>query len=173
MTIVPGDLFEVALIVPDLEKAMHEFHDAFGYTFSPILEGHLSLRDSEGNDDDPPLRMVVTREVEPQLELVEAQAGTVLEAAKGTGLHHLGYYVDDLVAASAGLTTLGMPLQAAGTAMGEAPDGWVYHRMGDGTVIELVARDRADLRRQWTAGSLPDSPLANRLVPAPQGLGGP
>ena len=170
--ISPGDLFEICLIVPRLEDAMAELHAAFGYTFSPILEGVLPMRDANG-DSQPPLRMTVSREVAPQIELVEAQPGTPLEAARGTGLHHLGYYVDDLRGESYRLASLGIALASAGRANGEAPDGWVYHSMSDGTVIELVDRERAPLRKMLTDGAMPDSPLASRLIPAPDGLGGP
>ena len=43
MTISPDDLFEIALVVPNLEEAIEHFHHAFGYTFSPIVEGVLPL----------------------------------------------------------------------------------------------------------------------------------
>lgn len=171
MTISPRDLFEVALIVPNLEAAMHHFHDAFGYTFSSILEGVLPMRDASGQDSSPPLRMVVSREL-PYLELVEAQPGTPLAAPAGTGLHHLGYYVDDLRGETERLQALGCDLQAAGVADGQSPEGWVYVRMHDGTVVELVDRTSAPLRTMWVQGRLPDSPMARRLVPAPAGLGG-
>lgn len=172
MTTNPGDLFEIALIVPDLEAAMEHFHRAFGYTFAPILEGVLPMEHANGDVSQPPLRMAVSREVSPQLELVEAQPGTALEAPAGTGLHHLGYYVDDLSGESERLASLGIGLEHSGTANGESPDGWVYHRMPDGTIIELVDRERAPLRKMLTEGRMPDSPLASRLIPVPEGLGG-
>jgi methylmalonyl-CoA/ethylmalonyl-CoA epimerase len=169
--IAPGDLFEIALIVPDLEAAMDEFHQAFGYTWSPILEGVLPTRDDAGEETFPPFRMTVSRE-SPQLELMEAQPGTSIIPPTGTGLHHLGFYVDDLGDASERLASLGLPFECAGIADGNVPDGWVYHRMADGTIVELVDRNRAPLRKRLMEGHLPDSPWARRLVPVSDDLGG-
>jgi methylmalonyl-CoA/ethylmalonyl-CoA epimerase len=166
MTITPGDLFEIALIVPNLEAAIDEFHRAFGYTFSPVLEGVLPTRDDHGDDSFPTFRMAVSRETTPQLELLEAQPGTSIVPPTGTGLHHVGYYVDDLRGESEHLASLGLPFDCAGIANGDAPDGWVYHRMGDGTIVELVDRGRAPLRKALMEGYLPDSPWARRLVTA-------
>ena len=165
-------MFEIALVVPNLEEAMAQYHQAFGYTFSPILEGHLALQDASGAESKAPLRMVVSRDLSPQLELVEAQPGTVLDAPGGTALHHLGFYVDDLGGESERLQSLGFAFDCAGTAFGEAPDGWVYLRMADNTIIELVDRERAPLRRMLTDGNMPDSPLANRLIPISDELAG-
>ena len=162
MPIVPGDLFEICYIVPDIEAAMDRFSRAFGYTWSPILEGVLPMRDADG-DSTPPFRMAVSRET-PQIELLETQPGTALVPPAGTGLHHVGYYVDDLAAESDRLASLGFPLDRAGNADGTVPDGWVYHRMDDGTLVELVDRARKPLRDSLIAGQMPDSPWAKRLV---------
>jgi hypothetical protein len=148
---------------------MEQFHLAFGYTFSPILEGVLPTRDADGADSFPPFRMAVTLETTPQLELLEAQDGTAIVPPAGTGLHHLVYYVDDLSGESDRLTALGIPFECAGIADGSCPDGWVYHRMTDGTIIELVDRTRAPLRKKLMEGHLPDSPWAGRLVSAADG----
>ncbi len=40
VSISPGDFFEIGLIVPNLEKAIEQFHDAFGYTFT-LISGYL------------------------------------------------------------------------------------------------------------------------------------
>ncbi|MFE6820877.1 VOC family protein, partial [Streptomyces sp. NPDC057690] len=57
----------------------------------------------------PRLRTAVSRE-QPQIELLEAVPGTHLVPPAGTGLHHIGYYVDDLEAATEALTALDIPL---------------------------------------------------------------
>jgi hypothetical protein len=167
VAITPGDLFEIALVVPNLEEAIDHFHEAFGYTFSPILEGVLPMRDETG-ETHPPFRMTVSHE-SPQLELMEAQPGTAIVPPAGTGLHHLGYYVDDLAGESARLSELGFSFDRAGVANGTAPDGWVYHRMPDGTIVELVDRERAPLRKMLMEGRMPDSAWARRLVPTGEG----
>jgi Glyoxalase/Bleomycin resistance protein/Dioxygenase superfamily len=170
MTISPHDLFEIALVVPNLEEAIEHFHHAFGYTFSPIVEGVLPTRD-QVTETIPPLRMAVSREA-PQLELMEAMPGTDIVPPAGTGLHHLGYYVDDLEGESDRLQAMGMPFLRGGFAADVFPAGWVYHAMADGTLIELVDRQTAPLRRSLVAGEVPDSPMVHRVIPLAAPLGG-
>ncbi len=165
--IVPGDLFEICLVVPNLEAAIEQFHTAFGYSFSLIVDGVLPTREETG-DTSPPLRMAVSRE-QPQLELLEAAPGTHLEAPAGTGLHHLGYYVDDLKEASAALSVLGIPFVRGGFSDEVFPASWVYHEMADGTLIELVDRQTAPLRTMITVGQAPDSPMVHRVIPLVDG----
>lgn len=160
--IVPGDLFEIGLIVPNLEEAIEQFHRVFGYTFTLILDGVLPTRDEAG-ETVPPMRMAVSRET-PQLELLEAAPGTHLVPPKGTGLHHLGYYVDDLEGDSKRLSAMGIPFARGGFADDKFPAGWVYHEMADGTVIELVDRQTAPLRTMITVGQAPDSPMVKRAI---------
>lgn len=167
-----GDLFEVGLVVADLEAAIQLYHLAFGYTFSCILEGVLPTRDPNG-DSQPSLRLAVSRERDPlQLEFIEAQQGTHLVPPTGTGLHHLGYYVDDLEESSKHLEAVGIPFVRGGYSDVGAPDNWVYHEFDDGTLIELVDRASAPLRDALTRGEVPDSPMAHRLIRLTDGLGG-
>ena len=165
--IVPGDLFEIGLVVPDLEAAIEEFHHALGYTFSLIVDGVLPTRDENG-DSTPPMRMAVSRE-QPQLELLEAVPGTQLAAPAGTSMHHLGYYVDDLAASSRTLAALGMPLACGGFDGATSPVSWAYHKMADGTLIELVDRQTAPLRTMLTVGQAPDSPWIDHVIPLTDG----
>jgi catechol 2,3-dioxygenase-like lactoylglutathione lyase family enzyme len=161
-SICPGDFFEIGLIVPNLEKAIEQFHEALGYTFTLIMEGTLPTRDADG-DSVPPLRMAVSRE-SPQLELVEAQPGTHLVPPGRNALHHLGYYVDDLEGESKRLTAKGIPFARGGFFGDVFPAGWVYHEMPDGTLIELVDRQQAPLRQMLMVGQTPDSPMVQGAI---------
>lgn len=170
MTISPSDLFEVGLIVPNLEDAISLFHTAFGYTFSPIVEGVLPTREG-AEDSNPPMRLCVSR-TWPQIELLETAPGTHLTPPAGTGLHHLGYYVDDLVGESRRLAESGIPCVRGGVADDRFPAGWIYHRMGDGTIIEIVDRETAPMRRSLMEGQVPDSPMVHRVIRLSGALGG-
>jgi hypothetical protein len=166
----PDDLFEIGLVVPNLEKAIEQFHHAFGYTFSPIVEGVLPNRDSAG-DHQTPMRMAVSRE-NPQIELFETTPGTCMLPPAGTGLHHLGYYVDDLTGESERLGSLGFPFARAGFTDASHPAGWAYHHMPDGTIVELVDRATAPLRQSLVAGAVPDSPMVHRVIQLSDALAG-
>ena len=159
---IAGDLFEIGLVVADLDAAIEEFHKALGYRFELIVDGVLPTRDELG-ESTPPMRMTVSRE-QPQLELLEAVPGTHLAARAGTGLHHLGYYVDDLAASSKALTALGIPYVCGGFAEEVSPASWAYHAMSDGTLIELVDRQTAPTRTMLTVGQIPDSPWINQAI---------
>jgi Glyoxalase/Bleomycin resistance protein/Dioxygenase superfamily len=165
----PNDLFEIGLIVPNLEDAILRFHEAFGYTFSPIVEGVLPNRGPEG-DASPPMRMAVSLN-HPQIELMERMPGTSMVPPDGTELHHLGYYVDDLDGESDRLTGLGFPCIRAGLSGDTAPAGWVYHKMFDGTLIEIVDRQTAPLRQALMRGETPDSPMVRRVIHQTDGRG--
>lgn len=160
--IVPDDMFEVGLVVANLEATIEAFHKAFGYSFSQIVEGVLPTRDAEG-DTTPPMRLAVSLQ-KPQLELLEAVPGTSLVPPGGTGLHHIGYYVDDLQAASEALAAIGMPLRRGGFNGDTYPYSWAYHEMSDGTLIELVDRQAAPMRTMITVGQLPPSPWVHRSI---------
>ena len=70
----------------------------------------------------------------------------------GSGIHHLGYWSDDVVADAALLVARGYATEATGV----RPDGtpvWAYHRSARGPRIELVSRDlAAGLEQYWESG---------------------
>jgi Glyoxalase/Bleomycin resistance protein/Dioxygenase superfamily len=165
--IVPSDLFEIGLIVANLEDAIDQFHRAFGYTFSIIVEGVLPTRDEQG-ETVPTMRMAVSRGT-PQIELLEASPGTHLLPPAGTGLHHLGYYVDDLDGESKQLAASGIPFARGGFADERFPANWVFHEMADGTLIELVDRQTSPLRQMLMVGQAPESPMVHRVIPLTDG----
>lgn len=171
MPISPQDFFEYCLIVPDMEEAIRQLHDALGYTFSPILEGVIPTRDAEGGDLLPVYRMAVSIE-SPEIELIETLPGTPFVPPAGTGLHHVGYYVDDLASESERMTSLGLPFVRGGFHEDTFPHMWAYHRMPDGTLLELVDRATRPMRENLKAGRIPDPEMGYRLVPVPESAGG-
>ena len=65
--------------------------------------------------------------------------GTLWVPAPASGIHHLGYWSDDVAADAARLTARGYAAEATGV----RPDGtavWAYHRSASGPRIELVSR---------------------------------
>jgi hypothetical protein len=73
---------------------------------------------------------------EPRIEIVAARSGTLWEA---TGVHHLGYWSDDVDHDVALLAAAGMAVEAKG----RDPFGtvlWAYCNGPSGTRIELVSR---------------------------------
>jgi hypothetical protein len=71
--------------------------------------------------------------------------------APASGIHHLGYWSDDVTADAAHLTARGYAAEATGV----RPDGtavWAYHRNASGPRIELVSRAiAAGLEQYWAS----------------------
>jgi hypothetical protein len=87
------------------------------------------------------------------LEIIRTIPGTVWVPDAGSGLHHVGYWSDDVGADSARLAQQGYMAEAVGT----RPDGtpsWAYHRSPTGPRIELVTRMvQPALEQYWTTGN--------------------
>ena len=85
----------------------------------------------------------------PRLEIIQAVPGTLWEPAAGSGIHHLGYWSDDVAADSAALEERGYALEAAGQV-------WAYHRNPAGPRIELVNRVvQPGMEAYWATGRMP------------------
>ncbi|MGW4911164.1 VOC family protein [Streptomyces sp. NPDC004270] len=91
----------------------------------------------------------------PRLELVRSIPGSLWQPVAGSGVHHLGYWSDDVTADSAELARRGYESEA----VGRRPDGtpyWAFHRRTTGPRIELVTRAlQPVLERYWTTGRRP------------------
>ena len=75
----------------------------------------------------------------PRLEVIQAQPGTLWTPAVGSGIHHVGYWSDDILADGAALESAGYPLEAAG-GDGQGNRTWAYHLGSSGPRIELITR---------------------------------
>ena len=97
-----------------------------------------------------------------QIELIERVPDTVWELSDGTDIefNHLGYWTDAFAGDSAGLAGRGMPV-ACTYATPAAADGFAYHRMPSGLMVELVDTGRKPDFDAWFTGanfSAPDAP---------------
>ncbi|MCI3274326.1 VOC family protein [Streptomyces cylindrosporus] len=148
-----SDQFHVGLVVVDIAAAAAELSAVFGYQWCEEL-GAPARVTLPGGDAVLDLRSTYSMSV-PRLELVKRVPGTLWEPAAGSGVHHLGYWSDDVAADSAELARRGHEVEA----LGKRPDGtpyWAFHRSGTGPRIELVARALQPLLEQyWATGKRP------------------
>jgi hypothetical protein len=95
------------------------------------------------------LRFVYSRNV-PRMEVIQAIEGTVWVPSAGSGIHHLGYWSDDVGGDGARLESSGYVLEAAG----RVPNGsspWSYHWAPGGVRVELIDRAlQPMLERFWS-----------------------
>ncbi len=89
--------WHVGVLVADLDKAVAELGVSIGTTFTPPAV----VRFEHVEDPDPravDIRVAFSRGAVPQLELIEGPPGEGIYslATYGPGLHHLGYWEDDI-----------------------------------------------------------------------------
>jgi hypothetical protein len=130
--------YHVGIVVPDLAAAQVALTNQLGVTWGPIL--HLDAADyREGSGGDIVLPTTICYSVEePHLELIEEVPGSVWVCNDHSNLHHIGFWSDDLIDDSAGLTGSGCPMQLCGRAGDDAPASFAYHRNDLGVRVEIV-----------------------------------
>ena len=130
--------YHVGIVVPELAAAQHGLTAQLGVTWGPVLRlDAAEVRDADRRDLVLPTAFCYSVEG-PHLELIEEVPGSVWSCNEHSNLHHIGFWSDDLPAASAGLTAAGCPLQLCGRAGTAAPASWAYHRNELGVRVEIV-----------------------------------
>jgi Glyoxalase/Bleomycin resistance protein/Dioxygenase superfamily len=146
------DLFHTGIVVDDVDATLAQLTDLFGYEWCETIAMPTPVALPTG---DVTLDFRITYSMTtPRLEIIESIRGTVWVPAAGSGIHHIGYWSDDVARDSAALRQRGLPREAAGT----RPDGithWAYHRGPTGPRIELMATElRPVLEQIWATGKL-------------------
>jgi hypothetical protein len=146
----PTDQFHIGIVVDDLDAGLDELGDLFGYEWCPVfaIETPVVLPEGETMVD---LRFAYSK-TEPRVELIRAVPGTPWVPATGSGIHHAGYWSEDMTVDGRRLDACGYAEEARGV----RPDGtpiWAYYRSPRGLRIELVSRQlQAGLEQYWASG---------------------
>jgi hypothetical protein len=144
------DLFHIGIVVDDLDAALDELGGLFGYEWCPIfaIETAVVLHEREVMVD---LRFVYSK-TEPRVELIRAIPDTPWIPAAGSGIHHLGYWSEDISHDAQELDARGYVEEARGV-LPEGTPIWAYYRSAKGPRIELVSRQlQAGLEHYWASG---------------------
>ncbi|MBK3572328.1 VOC family protein [Streptomyces sp. MBT65] len=142
------DQFHLGLVVVDFEGTLAEFTAAFGYEWCAEIGGAVPLALPGGNAV-LDISCVYSR-TQPRLEIVRRVPGTLWEPVVG-GVHHVGYWSDDVAADAAELTRQGFVTEASRTGSGGAP--FAFLRAPSGLLVELVDRvARPGLEKLWGDG---------------------
>jgi hypothetical protein len=146
------DQFHVGIVVDDVESTLVELTALFGYEWCDEIGGQVTVMLPTGRVD-LDLRCVYSR-TSPRVEIVRSIPGTLWVPVEGSGIHHLGYWSDDVAADSRELESMGFASEAVGT----LPDGspyWSFHGRATGPRIELVSRQvEPALEQYWATGSV-------------------
>ena len=137
MTVLaPTDLYHVGLIVDDIDAAATRLTAVNGYQWTKPVEATLAVTTAHG-DYEVPFKFVYSVQA-PHLELVHQVPGTIWSTTPDAAAHHLGYWVDDLAAAAAGLETAGYRQEARPA--GDELSMFAYYTDPAGVRIEIVDR---------------------------------
>lgn len=144
------DQFHTGIVVDDLAATRDQLTALFGYEWCPEIGGPINVMGPEG-ESVVELRFAYSR-TRPRLEVIRTAPGSLWEPSD-SGIHHLGYWSDDVAADAAVLVAHGWATEA----VGNRPDGtpyWSFHRHPTGPRIELVSRSvQAGMEQYWASGS--------------------
>ncbi|WP_405182925.1 VOC family protein [Nocardia sp. NBC_01377] len=128
--------FHLGIVSDDFEATVAELSEAFGYRWGPQVGGSVEVTTPAGATV---IDLACTYSVTvPRIEIVRSIPGTLWEPSGG-GIHHLGYWSDDLAADAATLLDNGY----ASEVTRDLPNGlpqFAFLRGPSGIRIELVNR---------------------------------
>jgi hypothetical protein len=134
-----ADLFHTGIVVDDLTSAKDEFGGLLGVTWIEG-EGDTPMLLADGPRT-VKMAFAYSSEGPHHLELVQSVPGTVWTVVGGGHAHHVGYWSDDVGAASAALLGRGLPrVVNLGTYDDDSFPMGVYHQAHNGLYIEVLSR---------------------------------
>jgi len=141
---------QVALVVPNLEEAVENYHKLFGigdwhfYTYGKPLVKRMTYH---GQPSEYKMRVALSYLGPMRIELIEMVEGDTVYAEfvkeHGYGVHHFGVLVEDMEAAIAQAEAAGLSMIMDGAGFGRDGDGhYAYLDTEDklGFTIELIER---------------------------------
>jgi catechol 2,3-dioxygenase-like lactoylglutathione lyase family enzyme len=142
-------MFHVGIVVEDVEETLARLSSLFGYEWCDVLGVPTPVRLPAG-DTVVDIRCAYSRTA-PRLEVIGRIPGTLWEPAPGSGIHHIGYWSDDMAADCAELQGQGYEAEA----VREGPDGvpyFAFYRSETGFRVELLSRHaQPGLEGYWAA----------------------
>jgi hypothetical protein len=139
--------FHLGIVAEDLEVTMATLASVLGHEWGAVVGGpaEVALPAGERVVD---LRCAYTLST-PRLEVIRAIPGTMWEPVSGGGIHHVGYWSDDVAAESDELHRAGYVTEVTRS----GPDGsthFTFLRHPEGFRIELLTRAaQPSLERYW------------------------
>ena len=141
-----SELYHAGVVVDDLDAAREQLSAAGGHVWTATVESDVAVHLPEG-EKLVSLRVCFST-TSPHLELIEAVPGTVWEPPS-SGVHHLGYWSDDVVADCAELAAAGYAVEAWSDVGGLRMFAYCHAPLGPR--IELVHRSFAPVLLGWVA----------------------
>ncbi|MFJ9629742.1 VOC family protein [Streptomyces sp. NPDC101175] len=153
-TLKPADQFHIGIVAEDFDATKHQLSKLFGFDWCEDMGGPAEVALSGGNSVvDFQCAYARSSGTGTRLEIVRQVPGTLWEPTPGSGIHHLGYWSDDVAADVADLERHGYVTEATR----EAPGGGLFFAFlrsagATGFRVELVSRAaRPSMARCWVS----------------------
>lgn len=120
------DVYHLGIVVPDIDRGMEEIGRRFNVTFPPHLPIEVDLTVGR-REFHLSTRFVYSREGPPYIELFQGVPDSPFALPRdGSGIHHLGIFVDDMAAEVARLKALGTELELHDIGIDGQPRGVAF-----------------------------------------------
>jgi hypothetical protein len=153
--------FHTGFVVPDLTSAIEAYRGILSTGWTPIETTTMTLRGPDGPFP-VTMRLAFSTDGPFRIELIEPIDGTLWQLPSNPALgaspaHHIAFWCDDLGGAAARMEKLGAQLLVTSdSGSDDEVSLFTYHRMPDGTVVELVdSRSRRAFERWFAGGHFP------------------
>lgn len=144
-TVSIGSIDQVAVVVRDLDASMERYVNEFGigpwsvYTFSPDWIQGMTFR---GREQGYVMKLALAQVGDMMYELIEPVQGPnsyeEFLNEHGEGLHHLGYFVDDIDTAIDQMEKAGYKLLQSGRNFGANNDGGYAYFETEGALGHII-----------------------------------
>jgi len=148
----PENLYHSGIVVDDLDATLDWFTKVADYRWTDIVEVDQVAQTPDG-EVTIPMRMVYSGDA-PRLEILQSVPGTIWVPAD-SGVHHIGYWSDDVESDLATLEANGMRYEVKSyNPNGSGTLLWAYCKAATGPRIELVSQGMKPFIEYWwsTAG---------------------
>ncbi len=156
MTIDYRRIFQVCILVPDMEEAMRGMGEPAGLTWAtPWTYEDLKYWTPNGVIATPRIRVTYSHQGPQHVEMIEPAPGGFFDLAGRRGLHHVGIWSDDVGGETAALVAAGWRVEAAAVAPGEGYGRVSFVRPpGGGTLLEIVSTQIRPLMQERVGAPL-------------------
>lgn len=132
------DFYKTAFVVPDLKAAARRMSALFDYEWLEVPAAPYEVRIGE-EIHVLTLPAIITRQT-PRIHLLQEQPGTPWSVGESGAAHHVAYWVDDIVEATARVLKAGFTIECCDAVDPSGPTQWAYFRAPDGLRVELLDR---------------------------------
>lgn len=145
-------MFHVGVLVTDLDAAMRDLGTG-GLTWAdPRTIDEMPVWTPEAGSRKVPLRFVYSRAGPQHVELLESPADSPWNAGDRAGIHHVGYWVDDVSEKVESAIDVGWSLRLANAAPGQGYGLFAYVQPTSGLLVEFVSDEiRSSFEDWWDA----------------------